>query len=280
MINFFANIFGYILKILFDLTGNFGVSIILFTIITKLLLLPLLIKQQKSTKQLAKVQPKLLEIQEKYKDDKERYALEYTKLQQEEHFNPFTGCLIALIQIPIILAMFYIVSKPLTYVEKMPQETITAYVEELQIDQNTARAYPEIEIIKRKPELNIDLNLFGINLGDVPSKDPKNLVLLIIPVLSVLMTLISVKMTSDMQNNMNNNANVDDERMKQTQSQMKMMNYTLPVLSGYIAYQVPLGLGLYWLFSNMLQIVQQYVMNKMMKDEDPKLIEMGADKIE
>ena len=161
MINFFANIFGYILKILFDLTGNFGVSIILFTIITKLLLLPLLIKQQKSTKQLAKVQPKLLEIQEKYKDDKERYAQEYTKLQQEEHFNPFTGCLIAIIQIPIILAMFYIVSKPLTYVEKMPQETINAYVEELQIDQNTARAYPEIEIIKRKPELNIDLNLFG-----------------------------------------------------------------------------------------------------------------------
>ena len=85
---------------------------------------------------------------------------------------------------------------------------------------------------------------------------------------------------SSMQNNMNNNANVDDERMKQTQSQMKMMNYTLPVLSGYIAYQVPLGLGLYWLFSNMLQIVQQYVMNNMMKDEEPKLIEMGADKIE
>ena len=155
-----------------------------------------------------------------------------------------------------------------------------SYVEELQIDQNTARAYPEIEIIKRKPELNIDLNLFGINLGDVPSKDPKNLVLLIIPVLSVLMTLISVKMTSDMQNNMNNNTNVDDERLKQTQSQMKMMNYTLPVLSGYIAYQVPLGLGLYWLFSNMLQIVQQYIMNKIMKDEDPKLIETGADKIE
>lgn len=280
MINFFANIFGYLLKILLDISGNFGVSIILFTILTKILLLPLLIKQQKSTKQLAKVQPKLLELQEKYKNDTERYAQEYTKLQQEEHFNPFTGCLLALIQIPIILAMFYIVSKPLTYVQKLPQETINAYIQELQINTKTARAYPEIEIIKRKPELNIDLNLFGINLGDVPSKDPKNLVLLIIPVLSVLMTLISVKITSDMQNDMNNNTNIDDEKLKQTQSQMKMMNYTLPVLSGYIAYQVPLGLGLYWLFSNMLQIVQQYIMNKVMNDKDTKLIEMGADKIE
>ena len=280
MINFFANIFGYLLKILLDISGNFGVSIILFTILTKILLLPLLIKQQKSTKQLVKVQPKLLELQEKYKNDTERYAQEYTKLQQEEHFNPFTGCLLALIQIPIILAMFYIVSKPLTYVQKLPQETINAYIQELQINTKTARAYPEIEIIKRKPELNIDLNLFGINLGDVPSKDPKNLVLLIIPVLSVLMTLISVKITSDMQNDMNNNTNIDDEKLKQTQSQMKMMNYTLPVLSGYIAYQVPLGLGLYWLFSNMLQIVQQYIMNKVMNDKDTKLIEMGADKIE
>ena len=149
MINFFANIFGYLLKILLDISGNFGVSIILFTILTKILLLPLLIKQQKSTKQLAKVQPKLLELQEKYKNDTERYAQEYTKLQQEEHFNPFTGCLLALIQIPIILAMFYIVSKPLTYVQKLPQETINAYIQELQINTKTARAYPEIEIIKR-----------------------------------------------------------------------------------------------------------------------------------
>ncbi len=281
MINFFANIFGYLLKILLDLTGNFGLSILLFTILTKVMLLPLVLKQQKSTKQIAKIQPKLQEIQNKYKDDKERYAQEYTKLQQEEHFNPFTGCLLALIQIPIILAMLYIVSKPLTYVYKMPQETINTYIQELNIDTKNVRSYPEIEIIKKKTDLNIDLNLFGINLGDVPSKDPKNLVLLIIPALSVLITLISVKMTTKMQNNMNKDIN--DEKLKETQKQMNMMNYTLPVLSGYIAYQVPLGLGLYWLFNNILQIAQQYIVNKIVdKDEnkDSKVIEMEADKIE
>lgn len=281
MINFFANMFGYLLKILLDLTGNFGISILLFTILTKVILLPLVIKQQRSTKQIAKIQPKLQEIQDKYKNDKEKYAQEYTKLQQEEHFNPFMGCLLALIQIPIILAMLYIVSKPLTYVYKLPQETINAYIQELNIDTKNIRSYPEIEIIKKKADLNIDLNLFGINLGDVPSKNPNNLGLLIIPILSVLITLISVKMTTKIQNSMNKDIN--DEKLKETQKQMNMMNYTLPVLSGYIAYQVPLGLGLYWLFNNILQIAQQYIVNRIVNTDDnksSKVIEMEADKIE
>lgn len=247
-----ANLLGYILNFLYDICGNFGIAIILFTIIIKLCLLPLNIKQQKSIKNMARVQPKLLEMQEKYKDNKELYAQEITKFQKEEGFNPFTGCILALIQIPIILGMFFIVSKPLTHMIKMDQEQIQTLKQELQIENTSGMySYDEIEIIKKSDELGINLNFLGINLGDIPAKNPNNLVLLIIPVLSVIITMLSVVITKKM----NDNFNKDNPQYQETQKSMNFLNYILPIMSGYIAYQVPLGLGLYWLFSNLIQTI-------------------------
>ncbi len=247
-----ANLLGYVLNFLYELCGNFGIAIILFTIIIKLCLLPLNIKQQKSIKNMAKVQPKLLELQEKYKDNKELYAQEIAKFQKEEGFNPFTGCLIALIQIPIILGMFFIVSKPLTHMVKMDQEQIQTIKQELQIENtNGMYSYDEIEIIKKSDELGINLNFLGINLGDIPAKNPSNYALLIIPVLSVIITMLSVVITK----RMNDSFNKDNPQYQETQKSMNMLNYILPIMSGYIAYQVPLGLGLYWLFSNLIQTI-------------------------
>lgn len=250
--DFIANLLGYVLNFLYNICGNFGVAIILFTIIIKLALLPLTIKQQKSMKNMARLQPKLMEIQEKYKDNQEKYAQEITKLQQEEKFNPFTGCLIALIQIPIILGMFFIVSKPLTYMVKMDQEQIQTIKQELQIDStNNMYSYDEIEIIKNSDKVDIDLNFIGINLGDIPAKKPSNYALLIIPVLSVVITMLSVVISK----RMNDSFNKNNPQYQETQKSMNMLNYILPVMSGYIAYQVPLGLGLYWLFSNLIQTI-------------------------
>ena len=248
--DFIANLLGSILNVLYGICGNFGIAIILFTIIIKLCLLPLNIKQQKSIKNMAKVQPKLLALQEKYKDNQELYAQEVMKFQKEENFNPFTGCLIALIQIPIILGMFYIVSKPLTYMVKMEPEQIQTIKQELQIEDTSGMySYDEIEIIKRSDKVDIDLDFMGINLGDIPAKNPANYALLIIPILSVVITVLSVLITK----RMNDSFNKDNPQYQETQKSMNMLNYVLPVMSGYIAYQVPLGLGLYWLFSNLVQ---------------------------
>ncbi len=257
MIAWIASLLGYILKFLFDICGNFGIAIILFTIVTKVILAPLMIKQQRSLKNTAKFQPKLQEIQEKYKDDKQKYAEEVTRLQKEENFNPFSGCLLALVQIPIILAMYYIVANPLTYMEKMDPTQIESMKQEYQIVQEAGRSYPEIELIKKNEKLGIDLNFLGMNLGDVPIQNKENYFLFIIPILSVLITVGSMKINNKMQEEMNK----DNPAYKETQQSMKGFNLMLPLMSGFIACQVPLGLGLYWMFSNLFQIVNQKVVN-------------------
>ena len=265
--NTIADLLGYVLNFLYGICGNFGIAIILFTVIIKLCLLPLNIKQQKSIRNMAKLQPKLLEIQEKYKDNQELYAQEVMKFQKEENFNPFTGCLIALIQIPIILGMFYIVSKPLTHMVKMDEAQIQEYRQELQIENtNGMYGYDEIEIIKQSDKVDIDLNFIGINLGDIPAKNPSDYKLLLIPVLSVIVTVLSVMITK----RMNDNFNKDNQQYQETQKSMNMLNYVLPVMSGYIAYQVPLGLGLYWLFSNLIQTIISIGMMIYFNNEEKK----------
>lgn len=261
IISYFANILGYLLNFLYNVCGNFGIAIILFTIITKILLIPLIIKQQNETKKMAKVQPMLKELQEKYSNDQQKYAEEFARIQREEKFNPFSGCLLSLIQIPIILAMFYMVSNPLTYMKKMDSMQIEQLKNQWQISDNQGRFYPEIEIIKKDAGIGINLDFLGINLGDVPSQNKTNFCLLIIPALSVIVTIFSMLQTNKMQEDMNKG----NEQFKETQKSMKMMNYLLPFLSGYIAYQVPLGLGLYWLTSNLLQIIQHKFIKFYMK---------------
>lgn len=264
IIKFFANVLGYLLNALYNLCGNFGIAIILFTVVTKVLLIPLIIKQQKETKKMAKVQPLLVELQEKYRNDQQRYMEEYTKIQRDYKFNPFSGCLLSLIQIPIILSMFYMVSNPLTYMKKMDATQIEQLKTQWGIVQNTGRYYPEIEIIKKDSNIGINLDFLGINLGDVPAQNKANMYLLIIPVLSVLVTVFSMLQTNRIQKEMNK----DNPQFEETQKSIRAMNFMLPVLSGYIAYQVPLGLGLYWLTSNILQIVQQKFVKYYMKKEE------------
>ncbi|QXM07021.1 YidC/Oxa1 family membrane protein insertase [Crassaminicella indica] len=113
---FLAKPMGYLLLYLYKLIGNYGISIILFTVIVKLVLLPLTIKQLKSTKEMAKIQPKLKELQEKYKNDKEKLNIKTMELYKEHKINPMGGCLPLLIQIPIIFGLFSVLRTPAQYI--------------------------------------------------------------------------------------------------------------------------------------------------------------------
>lgn len=269
MFDWIAQLFGYLLYYIYNLVHNYGVAILLFTVITKLILLPFTIKQQKSLEQSKKMQPLLQDLQNKYKDDQERMAQEYQKLVRENKFNPFGGCLLSLIQIPIILGMLYVVGKPLTNMVKMPQEEIKQKVIEIMpenyeggyeqfIKQNR---YIELKVIKKENLLN--LNFLGIDLGDVASENKKDFKLLIIPILSALFTWLSIYVINGKQLKVEKKENKDEMPMPD----MRMMNVTMPLLSGWIAYIVPQGLGLYWFFSSLLQIVIQLLIKKFMKEE-------------
>lgn len=100
---------------IFELVQNYGLSIIIFTILVKVLLLPLTIKQTKSTKAMQDIQPKILEIQTKYKDKPEKQQQEIMKIYTEAKINPLAGCLPLLIQMPILFALFSVLREPVTY---------------------------------------------------------------------------------------------------------------------------------------------------------------------
>ena len=113
--NFIANILGIVLKVIFGVVHSYGLAIILFTVIIKLILTPLTIKQTKSTHAMAEISPKVKEIQKKYKNNPEKQNIEISKLYKDAQINPLSGCLPLLIQMPILLGLFWVLRDPVKY---------------------------------------------------------------------------------------------------------------------------------------------------------------------
>ena len=111
MFQFFANIFGYLLDFINNLVGNYGLAIILFTVVIKLLMLPLSIKQQKTMKKTAKIQEQLKIIQFKYKNDPEKLNRETMELYKKENMSPFSGCLSVIMQFILLISILHIYNK-------------------------------------------------------------------------------------------------------------------------------------------------------------------------
>jgi YidC/Oxa1 family membrane protein insertase len=106
---------GMLLDLLYGFIGNYGICIIIFTVVVKLCLYPLYIKQIKSTAKMSELQPKMQEIQNKYKNDQETMNIKMQELYKEEKFNPMGGCLPMLIQMPIIMGLFALLRNPMRY---------------------------------------------------------------------------------------------------------------------------------------------------------------------
>lgn len=273
MIDFIAGIFGALIRLIYNIVGqNYGLAIIIFTILTKVLLFPITYKQSKAMDEMNKLAPIEKQIREKYKGNKEKMSEELMKAYQEHNVNPMGGCLPLLIQLPIILAMFYIVKQPLTYIIQTPVEQLQEYTQEYlgkeEVTENEIKAY-EIQIAN-KYEL-IDMNFLGINFGDVPSnafskdgEEKASYFTLIVPVLSLVFSMIQTKLAQKQ-------SNMTDEQKEQ----QKTMNLMMPLLSAYISYIMPLALGIYWLLGNVLQMITQWLVNVMLKKQKIMLGEGG-----
>lgn len=271
MIDFIASGLGAIIRFIYDLVGqNYGLSIILFTIITKLILFPINYNQSKAMKDMQKLAPLQEEIREKYKGNKDKQAEELAKVYEQHKINPLSGCLPLLIQIPIILAMFYIVRQPLTYILQMPNEQVIEYAQEyLQKEEVSEKEARNVEInIASEKEL-LDMEFLNINFGDIPSESIKSdkeykpsKWTLLIPILSILLSWLQSKISAK-------NSKMTEEQMQQ----QKSMNLMMPFLSGYIAYVMPVALGIYWLLGSVLGIVSQLVIEKMLNsNKDDKIM--------
>ncbi|MGN1032516.1 MAG: YidC/Oxa1 family membrane protein insertase [Intestinibacter sp.] len=115
MLDAIGNVLGFILSFIVNIVGDYGWSIVVFTILVRLCLLPLMVKQLKSTKAMQDIQPKMLEIQEKYKNKPEKQQEELMKLYKDAKINPMAGCLPMLIQLPILMGLFALLRDPVAH---------------------------------------------------------------------------------------------------------------------------------------------------------------------
>lgn len=272
MFSILANIFGSLLGFIYNFIGNYGLSIICFSVIIKLILLPMSIKQQKAMKQANKLQEEMKKIQDKYGNDTEKINQEVMNLYKKTGMNPFSGCFISLIQFALIISVFVMVRSPLTYVKKIDKSTIEKYNNQLkEINSNYDARYPEISILKEfgNQDKNIYMNMdfIGIDLSSIPT-DNNNIKTWIIPILYVITSILAMKL-----NNTSNNENNKEEKKKtEAEEQMQQMNKTMmlfvPIMSISIAIIAPLGLTLYWFISNILSIIERIFIGKFQKQQE------------
>lgn len=275
MFQFIANIFGYLLEWLYDGIGqNYGIALILFTIILRIILLPLTIKQQKSMKKTTELQGKMQEIQFKYKNNPELMNKEIMDLYKRENLSPFSGCISSIVQILIILSVFYLVSRPLTYMKKIDPGIIENYRNEISAENDGKISnYYEIEIIQKKAaqdeNIKVNMDFLGLDLSKVPSQNMTDIKVYIIPILYVISSIFSIKMTTGKTKKKEQNGSSEPDM---TQQMNKSMSYMMPIMAVSIAFVAPLGLALYWLISNILMILERIVINKYVDSKEEKTL--------
>lgn len=298
-----SNLFGYLLNALYDVFNNYGIAIILFSIILRIILVPITISQQKSMKKTSKIQKETQELQKKYKNNPEKLNQEIMELYKKEKMNPFSGCFSAIIQIVIILSVFWLVSQPLTYMKHVQELDIYKEYSKKVEESSNRSSYKEIAIINavesdykeiennlqnsdvenreqlesKKNELDklrLNMDFLGLDLSKVPTQSLNDYKVYIIPILYVISSFISIKMTTNMQNSRDKNngelekSKEDANELEAMQSMNKSMTYMMPIMSVSIALIAPLGLALYWLVSNVLMIIERVIIQKIMNSKE------------
>ena len=284
MFDFFANTFGYVLNLLYNLLNNYGLAIVLFTILIKIILLPISIKQQRTMKKSAKLQEQMKSIQFKYKNDPEKMNQEIMSLYKSENMSPMSGCLSSIIQLILLLSIFYLVKSPLTYMRKIPTENLNNYVKQMQDEgKNVNNVYPEIDIIREKgpenEEVRLNMEFLGLDLSEIPQQSMSDYRVYIIPGLYIISTFISMRLTTSMQAKAKKKKDVieldadgkpkadDSNEVDVAMQTNKMMSWMMPIMSISIAFIAPLGLALYWLINNILMIIERLVLDRILKEE-------------
>ena len=282
LFNFIGSVFGYVLLFFNKLFGNFGVSIILFTLFTRLLMFPLTIKQQKSMAGMQRLQPRMKELQEKYGNDKARYNEEVQKLYQREGQSPAGGCLPMLIQLPIFYGLYRAICMPLTCtlhlnltentvlasaitriksLSDVYTSTTSSYYSQINVIEavrniggNYAKyGFTSSEIDQLKPiyELSQQFNFLGIDLLEIAKFWNSAIILtFVVFFASAGGMMLTNKLTG-----------------AANQSQMKgcnpnMMGIGMGFMSAWISLSVPSAMALYWSCSSLFAPAQSWVVNK------------------
>lgn len=278
---------GWIIEQIYNLVQNYGWAIIIFTIIIKLILLPLNIKSQKAMKKQQKVQPIIMELQKKYANDQQKLQQETMKVYKENNISMMGGCLPMLIQFPILIGLYRVIQSPIKYLmgvdfnDSGVLATVSEIIEAMktkfpEVLGNLANLEPaklaknyQIQLSTWSEKTGIggwgmDFSFLGFDLSRNPSEsfsaimngnfsDLSTVMLILIPILAMLTTWLSMWQSQ----RMTKQPSGDNSAAQMTKS----MNMIMPIMTGFFAISLPAGMGIYWIASNIFQMAQQYFLN-------------------
>lgn len=288
---------GYLIRLAYNLTNNYLLAILLFTLIMEIILSPFGIKQQKNQVKQASLAPKVAALRKKYagRNDQatqQKMQNELMDLYKQENFNPAGGCGTLLIQFPIIICLYNVVVNPLRYICNVPTaqiESLTNYLGELGYTLDIRNRQIDIINIIRDdiskyqgvaPALeNAVIPNFKVgpfDLSQIPeiSFSPFNW-LMLIPVITFVVMILSQKITQKF------SYQSPETAEQQNSASMKIMMWTMPLLSVYIEFKMSAAIGVYWIFRSIISTLERILFSKLFPlpqftEEDYKAAERAA----
>jgi len=261
--------FGYLMSWIYQLVNNYGLAIILFTVVTKIILFPVNYNTQKNAARMQLLNPKLEKLKKSYKNNPTKLQEEQQKLYQQEGINPMASCMPSLVQMLLLFGVLDVVYKPLTHIFHFGKTVRNAaldiasgmvnggissrdlrnelrIMEQLNADPDKFSGIGE-GFMDKVSDFSSRFTIFGANLGKTPSLHPESwnseaVILMLIPFAAGIAQLLYTLYTQIHQKKTNPNM--------QTMGCMNVMMVLMPVMSVFFAFQVPAGVGFYWIWSS------------------------------
>ena len=282
--------FAWLVRLFYNLTGSYGVALILFTLVIKLIMLPFQMKSKKSMMRMSRVSGQMQELQKRYAKNQAKLQEEMQKLYEEEGVNPMSGCLWSLIPFPILIALYSIIRQPITHFMMLSKDVLQTVVQSaadagvnltniVMMDKATGTpalkdglyqlaSYGQINLVKAVQEMGLstpegwfdmNYNFLGLDLTATPWEYVKSFTftwavigVILIPILAGLSQFVFSKLTMKTQPQADAGGGAS----------MKSMMYMMPLMSVYIAFIMPAALGVYWIAQSVFSLIQEAILNK------------------
>ena len=282
--------FAWLVRLFYNLTNSYGVALILFTLVIKLIMLPFQMKSKKSMMRMSRVSGQMQELQKRYAKNQAKLQEEMQKLYEEEGVNPMSGCLWSLIPFPILIALYSIIRQPITHFMMLSKDVLQTVVQSVadagvdltnivMMDKATGTpalkdglyqmaAYGQINLVKAVQEMGLstpegwfdmNYNFLGLDLTATPWEYVKSFTftwavigVILIPILAGLSQFVFSKLTMKTQ----------PQADAAGGASMKSMMYMMPLMSVYIAFIMPAALGVYWIAQSVFSLIQEAILNK------------------
>ena len=282
--------FAWLVRLFYNLTNSYGVALILFTLVIKLIMLPFQMKSKKSMMRMSRVSGQMQELQKRYAKNQAKLQEEMQKLYEEEGVNPMSGCLWSLIPFPILIALYSIIRQPITHFMMLSKDVLQTVVQSaadagvnltniVMMDKATGTpalkdglyqlaSYGQINLVKAVQEMGLstpegwfdmNYNFLGLDLTATPWEYVKNFTftwavigVILIPILAGLSQFVFSKLTMKTQ----------PQADAAGGASMKSMMYMMPLMSVYISFIMPAALGVYWIAQSVFSLIQEAILNK------------------